>query len=133
MPQKTSVLNSLSLLKSSPATNNDDVFTSNAPSFKMKSKIHGLQNAINTKSALNKGYIPKLIIFLVRQLSTHRFKKNLEWCGQLEKCSDKAKDIVRRSQNLKKSPTCWHLFSNVKTSGRFFSNFCGLFRKPNVE
>ena len=56
------------MLKSSSDTNNDDVFSSNAPSFKMKSKIQGLQNAINTKSALEKGYIPRIIIFSVWEI-----------------------------------------------------------------
>ena len=32
----------------------------------------------------------------------------------------------------KKSLLFWHLLSNVKTSGRFFSKFCDLFRKPEL-
>ena len=44
---------------------------------------------------------------------------------------------MRRPQNLKKiSHLFWQnscfLLSSVKTSGRFFSNFCGLFRKAGL-
>ena len=45
---------------------------------------------------------------------------------------------MRRQQNLQKSPTyfaktaVFTSLSSIKTSGRFFSNFCGLLRKAEL-
>ena len=41
--------------------------------------------------------------------------------------------MVRRSQNLKKSLTCFGIYSGTwKQVGWSLSNFCGLFRKPEL-
>ena len=51
----------------------------------------------------------------------------------IQLCIVKVKKLWEGHNIWKESPTCFDVYSvNVKTSGRFFSNFCGLSRKTEL-
>ena len=105
--------------------------------FVRKEKKKYLQKKKQEKIYLNKKYNDKSENPSRRSNLWQRWllvKSSLCLCQRsFRKWGEVLKLEVRRPQNLKKiSHWFWCLISNVKTSGRFFSNFCGLFRKPEL-